>query len=446
MVITEIKFAGTTAELAFKPVIMANFNDKYTSSETHSKKTGFTLSASSKSSLTVDVYRTETYYTIDTLSYNGLNTFNKISFEILEKVRKGLLPQPWMSYVPGNGTKVYSSFVFRTIGGVTCQPYEPERKTKWYQPGTVIDVATIPADKPHIWIDEPVVSNVPYGEPARFVVHMANETDYPERATMQFHYFLQAGSNPNGATVCVDGAPLTAGGVDIVMWPAIGADGKHNVFTKEITVYPSKAFDYEDLAICLMDPEDNVRVFTQKFSAHFIPTAGKVNVSVPSNNWVINTESPYDGKRQAWYMPVRIEGFDINWPNFDHIELQYKLSTQGDKDWVNVCSYYADKELQSKASGVTDTIPSSGIIVAPFYGEVDPVEQYYDIRAVNYCRHAGGYLTGSSEVLKGIKDTRRPHLNVNIVELRRQCIGWYAGRTQSYRQELHRGYHAEPGC
>jgi hypothetical protein len=27
---------------------------------------------------------------------------------------------------------------------------------------------------------------------------------------------------------------------------------------------------------------------------------------------------------------------------------------------------------------------------------------------VNYCRHAGGYLTGSSEVLKGIKDTRRP--------------------------------------
>ena len=399
---------GTTISWKRDVILDGSYTDKFGENESNSKKIGFTLSTSSKSSLTVDVYRTETYYTIDTLSYNGLNTFNKISFEILEKVRKGLLPQPWMSYVPGNGTKVYSSFVFRTIGGVTCQPYEKERVTKWYQPGTVIDVATIPADKPHIWIDEPVVSNVPYGEPARFVVHMANETDYPERATMQFHYFLQAGSNPNGATVCVDGAPLTAGGVDIVMWPAIGADGKHNVFTKEITVYPSKAFDYEDLAICLMDPEDNVRVFTQKFSAHFIPTAGKVNVSVPSNNWVINTESPYDGKRQAWYMPVRIEGFDINWPNFDHIELQYKLSTQGDKDWVNVCSYYADKELQSKASGVTDTIPSSGIIVAPFYGEVDPVEQYYDIRAVNYCRHAGGYLTGSSEVLKGIKDTRRP--------------------------------------
>ena len=398
------------ASVSWKRQILldGSFTDKFGKSESQSKKIGFTLAAASKSSLTVDVYRTETQYTIDTLSYNGQNTFNKVSMEMLENVRTGSLPQPWMSYVPSNGTKVYSSFVFRTIGGVTCQPYEGERKTKWYQPGTVLDVATIPADKPHIWIDEPVVSNVPFDEPARFVLHMANETDYPERATLKFLYFLEGSSNPNGATVNIDGSPLTSAGEDITLWPAIGSDGKHTVFTKEIAVYPSKAFDYEDLAVCLMDPEDNSRVFMQKFSAHFIPTAGKVKVSMPGNNWVMNTESPLDGKRQAYYMPVRIEGFDVNWPNFDHIELQYKLSTQGDKDWVNVCSYYADKELQKKVSGVTDTIPSSGIIVAPFYGESDPVEQYYDLRAVTYCRHGGGYLTGSSEVLKGIKDTRRP--------------------------------------
>ena len=400
---------GSKVSYKHQLILDGSFNDKFGVSDTQSKKIGFNLAASSKSSLTVDVYRTETEYTVDTTSYNGQNTFNKVSMETLDYVREGKLwPQPGVSFVPNGPVKVYSSFVFRTVGGVTCQPYEKERVTKWYQPGTVIDVATIPADKPHIWIEEPVVSNVPFDEPARFVLHMANETDYPERATMQFNYFLEAGSNPNGVRVCVDGAPLTGAGVDIVLWPALGSDGKHNVFTKEITVYPSKAFDYEDLSICLMDPEDNARVFTQKFSAHFIPAAGKVKVSVPSNNWVMNTESPYDGKRQAYYMPVRIEGFDVNWPSFDHIELQYKLSTQGDKDWVNVCSYYADKELQSKASGVTDTIPNSGVIVAPFYGEIDPVEQYYDIRAVTYCRYGGGYLTGSSEVLKGIKDTRLP--------------------------------------
>ena len=397
------KTLAVNVKTSFTPILEAAFGDKYNMTETHSKKIGFTLATASKSSLSVEVYRTANEFTCDSTN----NVFIKLTEDMLDKVRDGRLGTTYLSYLD-YGTKVYSDFVFRTIGGVTCEPYEGERRTKWFQPGTVLDVATIPADKPRIWVDEPVVSNVPYGEPARFTLHIANETDYPEQASPIFQYFIKANSNPKGAKVLVDGAPVTTQGTNITLYPVIGADGKHTVFTKKVELYADTDFDYEDITFCLMDPDDNARVFECQISAHFIPSAGKVKVSVPSNNWVMNTESPKDGDRQAYYMPVRIEGFDVNWPNFDHIELQYKLSTQGDKDWVNVCSYYADKELQKKASGVTDTIPTSGIIVAPFYGEMDPVEQYYDIRAVTYSRHAGGYLTGSSEVLKGIKDTRRP--------------------------------------
>ena len=397
------KTLAVKVKTSFTPILEAAFGDKYNMTETHSKKIGFTLATASKSSLSVEVYRTANEFTCDSTN----NVFIKLTEDMMENVRKGRLGTTYLSYLD-YGTKVYSDFVFRTIGGVTCEPYEGERKTKWFQPGTVLDVATIPADKPRIWVDEPVVSNVPYGEPARFTLHIANETDYPEQASPIFQYFIKASSNPKGAKVLVDGSPVTTQGTNITLYPVIGADGKHTVFTKKVELYPATDFDYEDITFCLMDPDDNARVFECQISAHFIPSAGKVKVSVPSNNWVMNTESPKDGDRQAYYMPVRIEGFDVNWPNFDHIELQYKLSNQGDKDWVNVCSYYADKQLQLKASGVTDTIPTSGIIVAPFYGEKDPVEQYYDIRAVTYCRHAGGYLTGSSEVLKGIKDTRRP--------------------------------------
>ena len=399
----ETRTVALNSTMAFTPIIEAAFSDKHTTTETHSKKAGFSLSTASKSSLSVEVYRTANEYTCDSTN----NVFIQLTEDMIDKVRWGGVVTSYLSYLD-YGTKVYSDFVFRTIGGVTCEPYEGERKTKWFQPGTVLDVATIPADKPRIWVDEPVVSNVPYGEPARFTLHIANETDYPEQASPVFQYFLKANSNPKGAKVLVDGAPVTTQGTNITLYPVIGADGKHTVFTKKVELYPATDFDYEDITFCLMDPDDNARVFECQISAHFIPSAGKVMVSVPSNNWVMNTESPLDGDRQAYYMPVRIEGFDVNWPNFDHIELQYKLSNQGDKDWVNVCSYYADKQLQLKASGVTDTIPTSGIIVAPFYGETDPVEQCYDIRAVTYCRHAGGYLTGSSEVLKGIKDTRRP--------------------------------------
>ncbi len=407
-----VAVGGSGFSLKWTPVLAYTINGKNTQSETFSKKIGFTLSTASKSSLNVDVYRTKkNYWDIDKSAHK--NEYNHIKLDTILLVTKDNLFMQHMgnTYQPNYSSwTVYSNFVFRTRAGVTCQPYEDARKTKWYQPGTVVDVATVPADKPHIWIDQPVVSNVPFDEPARFTLHIANETDFPDRATMAFNYYLLPTSNPKGATVCVDGKPLSSGGEGITLFPILASDGKHNVFTKEVTVYPSTAYDYEDLTICLVDPEDASRVFSTKLSAHFIPSAGKVNVSTPGDHWVVNTESPYDGKRKGWYLPVRIDGFDVNFPGFDHIELQYKLSTQGDKDWVSTCSFYADDELRAKASGVTDSIPSNGIIIAPFFGEKDPVEQYYDIRAVNYCRYAGGYLTRSSAILTGIKDTRLPEL------------------------------------
>ena len=393
--------AASGIKIKFTPILGFSFNDKSGENKGNSKKVGFTLSISSKASMNVDVYRTRNgMYGIDDNTQDPMLIMTK---DVLDELRYG---EP---YHPDYDMNVYSSFVFRTRGGVTCQPYEGERRTKWYQPGTVLDPATISMDKLRIWVDEPVKSNVPFDEPARFVLRMSNESDYSEQATLSFKYYLDSRSNPKGATVCVDGKVINATTESVSFFPIIDpATGKHNVITKEITVYPSTAYDYDDLMLCLYDPDDFVRVYSTNISAHFIPSAGKVKVSVPGDKWVINTESPYDSKRKAWYMPVRIEGFDVNFPNFDHIELQYKLSTQGDKDWVSVCSYYADEELRAKASGVTDSIPSSGIIVAPFYGEVDPIEQHYDIRAVNYCRYAGGFLTRSSEILTGIKDTRPP--------------------------------------
>ena len=399
----EARAGGSYLSLEIAPAISLNFTDKSGISQTDSKKIGFTLSTSSKSSLTVDVYRTANEQSMRTTGAD----FGYITAYILNMLRQGKLGSNPTDYL-GNSEKVYSSFVYRTRGGITCEPYEGERTTKWYQPGTVIDVATIAADKPRIWIDEAVVSNVPFDEPARFTLHMANETDYPEQASLIFNYYLLASSNPNGAKVLIDGTPMNSQGVNIIMFPCRDKNNEVTVFTKQIEVWAGKEFDYNDLTLCLYDPEDASRVFECKFSAHFIPTAGKVNVSSPSNKWVVNTESPYDGKRDAYYMPVRIDGFDTNYRGFDHIELQYKLSTQGDKDWVSVCSYYNDKELMAKASGVTDTIPGDGIIIARFYGEKDPIEQYYDLRAVSYCRHGNGFLTGMSPVLKGIKDTRLP--------------------------------------
>ena len=309
-----------------------------------------------------------------------------------------------MSYLP-NSPAQYRSLVYRTRGGATCRPYEDERKTIYYQPGTVLDEKTIAIDNPRIWTDQASVSNVPFDEPARFTIYLANESEIPALATtvLPFNVYLDDSSNPKGAKILMEGHPLTGGGQDIYTTQG-------QVVTKVVEIYPTKDYDYEDITLCFYDPQDVKRVSSVKLSAHFVPAAGKVNISLPGDKWVVNTESQYDNEKQQYYMPVRIDGFDVNYLNFDHIELQYKLSTQGEKDWVNICSYYESDSLMAKASGVCKLIEDNGYIMGTFWGESDPIEQQYDIRAVNYCRYGNGFLTRSSNVLTGIKDTRRPQL------------------------------------
>lgn len=81
----------------------------------------------------------------------------------------------------------------------------------------------------------------------------------------------------------------------------------------------------------------------------------------------MNTLSPQDSV--GYYLPVSISDYNVNYRGFDHIELQYKLSTQSDDGWVNLCSYYADSALYAAASGNKAMIQGGSIKNIRFYGE-----------------------------------------------------------------------------
>ena len=405
--VVEVGFqaAGKKTMLTFKPILSYNFNYKNTKEEEHSKKTGFTLSCDRKAFLTVDVYRTK----VDLDDYKkkiaagDMSVIYQYSEETKEAIRSGATgTNGALSFMPYDA-KTYSNFVFRTRAGATKKPYEPARYSQFYNRGTLIDVETLPIDNLKIWTDQATVSNVPYGEPAKFTIHIANESEVPNLVSPFFELFRADNEeNGKGAKIFVDGTPLTGSGITVWL-------KEHEQVDKQVEVYAGTEFDYDNLTISLWDPEDEDRICSQRLSAHFLPSAGKVNISSPSDKWVINTASPYNKDKKLYYMPVRIDEFNVNARGFDHIELQYKLSTEGDKSWVNVCSYYKSEELMALASGERKLIKNDGYIDdAIFYGEKDPVEQNYDIRAVVYCRHAGGFITSSSPILSGVKDTRIP--------------------------------------
>ena len=399
---------GSKVKFKIKPVFNADFNDKNGKSESWSKKTGFTLSASARSNYNISVYRTKVDKNKidDAVKKGDADVFLQYINNTLDHVRGGFTGlgagMNWTTYA-SNDEQIYGNFIFRTNAGATCQPWEDERKTKYYSPGTIYDQKTIKIDQLRIWADQSIVSNVPYGEPARYTIHMINESPLPDAATQIFNICVPDNLNQQGAKVLFGGNPLNGSGYTVLLKAG-------EAITKEIEIYAGSSFDYEDIGINLMEPNDPKHIETLKLSAHFVPSAGNISISTPGDKWVMNTESPYDEKEKGFYMPVRIDGFNVNQRNFDHIELQYKLSTQGEKDWVNICSYYKSDSLMALASGACKLIENDGYIMASFFGEKDPVEQNYDLRAVVYCRNGNGFLTAASPILTGVKDTRRPQL------------------------------------
>ena len=401
---------GLFVQLKIMPVAQFDFNYNNGQEENRTKGTGFTLKCSPRSNLSVAVYYTENLSEDSIAALDKLGSigkYYKFTKETMENIYSPTLgPDNQLSWLTNDKRTRYRNFVFRTEGGATESPWEDERRTIFHNAGqNILDQKTLQIDKLRIWADKQSVSNVPMGEPARFTIYMTNEGEMPASVTKALKIFADDAMNPKGAHIVVNGVPITGSGFDIWLEP-------NTIMEKVVEIYANEEYDYEDIGLCIINENDIEHVETVTLSAHFVPSAGKINISSPGDKWVMNTDSYYDSDKQAYSMPIHIDGFDVNFRNFDHIELQYKLSTQGEKEWVNVCSFYRNNEegekLMALASGERKLMEHDGYIDVDFYGEVDPIEQRYDIRAVAYCRHGNGYLTSSSNVLSGIKDTRRP--------------------------------------
>ena len=392
----EVQFFGASFKFSLTPAMAFNVVPKHSESKKFNRKESFTISMDRKSHIDFDVYRVKTGN--DNVQNSGvMDVFTEDNFYDLVDYNEPYLKRE----LDMNDIRYARSFVYRTRGGATCRPYEGERTTLFYRPGTVLDERTKKIENPQIKLDKQSVSGVPYGEPARFQLYITNESEQPEAAYPFFNMCLDETSNPKGAKVMIDGMPLTGNTRTIQLNP-----GK--ILTKTMEVYASEDFDYEDIGITVLSINDPDCFQTAKFSVHFMRTAGNVEISSPGDKWVMNTDAQQDS--QGYYMPVTISGYDKNQKNFDHIEFQYKESNRGDDYWTNLCSFYASDSLMALASGNKAKIPENDVITTHFYGEGDEMEKAYDLRAVLFCRNGNEYLTSSSKVLSGIKDTRCPQL------------------------------------
>ena len=398
---------GYSFGIEINPVLDYSITEPYGTSTNFNRKESFTISMDKRSHLVFDVYRVKTKVDEVLADKNGdRDVFvNEKFYKQVDKVDDKLTHSDnylKLDDLKKSDLQYARSFVYRTRGGATCRPYEGQRVTEYYNQGKELDAATKKIENPVIYLDKQSISGVPSDEPARFKIYMANESEQPEAAYPYFDLYQVENSNPHGAKLLLDGMPLSGNARTIEIHPG-------TVTEKTVEVWASEAFDYDSLKLRLRS-QDDIRTFKEvQFSVHYLQTAGSVNISTPGDKWIMNTDAPYE-KGKGWYMPVVISGFNKNQKNFDHIEFQYKESTRGDDYWTNLCGYYNDSTIYAAAAGTKEMIPENGNITTRFFGEGTVMEKAYDLRAVLFCRNGNGFLTNSSKVLSGVKDTRRPQL------------------------------------
>ena len=393
----EVTMPGWNFQFKINPVFSCDFTPTYGSAERYSRKEKFNIKMDFYSHLNFDVYYAETLSNMtgqaewDDVWVN--DRYHHYSESTLDGIHNNL------SSIKGD-KRTPRSFIYRTKGGATLRTWEGERVTMLYNPGTVLDARTKKIENPVIKFDKQSVSGVPLSEPARFDVLLYNDSEQPQAGWPFFYLVLLDGTNPNGASIMMDGMPLS--GI-----PRTVTIPQGEVTRKTIEVYAGKGFDYEGITLRLLSQDDFNTYQDASFDVHYLQAAGGVNILMPGDKWIMNTDASFDSKR-GWYLPIIINEFDKNQPNFDHIEFQYKETTRGDDYWTNLCSFYADSVIYKAASGTKEMIPANGNITTQFYGDGIVMEKGYDLRAVLFCRNGSGYLTSASKVVSGVKDTRRP--------------------------------------
>ena len=277
--------------------------------------------------------------------------------------------------------------IFRTRGGQTCNPYEGETVTQYYEPGTVIMEATMQIEVPQLDIEKDVVNDVPTGTPANFNLHLGNASEISEDVT--YVLFMLDETNPNGAKISIDGKVLTDG--RYIKVPA------NQDLVKALQLYQTNTsvLDYDSIGIVLASesqPEDIAD--TVYISAHFVPSSSDVKLAI--SNSTLNTQTGSS-------LTLTFSNFDRNYHNLKAFRLQYKRP--GATDWSLLREYYANDRYKTDNNF---ELPPTGGSVSFTLPMADYTDGDYLFRVVSVATYGSDEVYKYSEELALTKDMMRP--------------------------------------
>ncbi len=277
-------------------------------------------------------------------------TSTTVSYTLNDTDAGNLLSVDVINSFDGNGP------IFITKGGETSCPYEGAELSHFYNPKhpnvtdptayitdllasdrVPLSVATIALEKPEIKVISSNVSGVFEGRNAEFVLKLRNTSTVNKDAT--FVLLVDQSTNPDNALINIEPNGT------IINIPA----GQTVTYTMTLKKVKSDQFDYTNIVVSLQSLCDGNATSSVSVSASFIPSCSSVSVMTPSNNWLMNRNTAYDGNATK-PLNIRLGDFNTTFASFQKINLEYRL--KGTPNWTGLRTYYKnDADLATAKTG-----------------------------------------------------------------------------------------------
>ncbi|NPA37997.1 MAG: T9SS type A sorting domain-containing protein [Chlorobi bacterium] len=284
--------------------------------------------------------------------------------------------------------------VFLTRGGQSSCPFEGASYTQFYEPGKIINQATMQIEVPAISVDNNIVAGVPENIPATYNLALSNNSETGDDGW--YSISVDAASNPYGAKIYIDGDPATSEGKSILI-PAGQTVYKTLTIEKgqpDVNVYDSIIVILHSL--CQFDPTDDVEDIADSvyLSAYFEPACTTVDFKDIYDQWIAN-------KYNNDTLTFEITNYDLNSSKFNNIAFQY-AKPGGQK--VNQMIFYKDEDDYNDADEPKTWLASQATVSYNFPLS-DLTDGNYELYLKTVCDDGSEYVT---DPLTGIIDRVSP--------------------------------------
>lgn len=342
-------------------------------------------------------------------SEDATDATTNISYTLKDNDASNLLSVDVINAFDGNGP------IFITKGGETSCPYEGEELSHFYNPThanvtnmalaitelpdaqrVALSLATMALEKPEISIVDADVSGIFEGRNAEFVLQLRNTSTINKDAT--FKLVVDQTTNPDNAQINIEPNGT------LVNIPA----GKTVLYTMTLKKVKQDQFDYKNIRVLLTSTCDENALDEVVVSANFIPACSPVTLMAPSNNWLLNRNTAYDGTTTK---PVNIKLGDYNtsFASFQKINLEYRL--KGTPNWAGLKTYYknkADYDIAFHGGDVNvELIAGNQLNYAWDIAALGLANGTYELRARTSCFNQTAY---ESVIIEGKVDLTAPVL------------------------------------